>query len=447
MSKKNPHKNVKPIAHEDEFKEERLAAQRSFTEEDRKSFWKNFNSAEPNKRREQRGAKEGAKGRNAKPSGQAFKAKGKGTVEKPAQEGKRSFRDIMDNAFRERFDKKEAAPEQEKAGRPAREFKPVSLPEPEMRAGKKSSPDRKWQEQPRGKKRTEREETRPQRNKQKDSFLAHFDNENPYEQAFDAKGNKGVRREQQQMGSLEVMPLNKYVAYCGVCSRRDAVEIIKSERITVNGNLIVEPGYKVQPEDKVQLDGKPLKVQKNLIYVLMNKPKGFITTTDDPKGRRTVMDILGDNIPERIFPVGRLDRNTTGLLLLTNDGDLAQQLAHPKFENRKIYQVTLDKALARTDFEKIIKGLELEDGVTEVDQLAYLDKKNEIGIEIHSGKNRIVRRIFEHLGYTVDKLDRVMYAGLTKKNLKRGQWRFLTKQEIINLKHLNKALRKSKAEA
>src|SRR5690606_33208433 len=136
----------------------------------------------------------------------------------------------------------------------------------------------------RGKKRTEREETRPQRNKQKDSFLAHFDNENPYEQAFDAKGNKGVRREQQQMGSLEVMPLNKYVAYCGVCSRRDDVEIIKSERITVNGILIVVPGYKVQPEDKVQLDGKPLKVQISLIYVLMNKPKGFITTTDDPKG-------------------------------------------------------------------------------------------------------------------------------------------------------------------
>ena len=150
------------------------------------------------------------------------------------------------------------------------------------------------------------------------------------------------------------------------------------------------------------------------------------------------MDIFGDNIKERVFPVGRLDRNTTGLLLLTNDGEVAQQLSHPKYENRKIYQVTLDRNVAKADFEQIIKGLELEDGITQVDQLAYLEKKNEIGIEIHSGKNRIVRRIFEHLGYEVEKLDRVMYAGLTKKNLKRGQWRFLTKQEVINLKHLKR---------
>jgi 23S rRNA pseudouridine2605 synthase len=279
-----------------------------------------------------------------------------------------------------------------------------------------------------------REHKRPE-----DAFKEHFDYEHPQAKAYDTNGNKGVTTEQQTPSvATEAMPLNKYIAHCGVCSRRDAVELIKEGKVTVNSKVVMEPGLKINSGDIVQMEGKELKVQKNLVYVLLNKPKGFITTTDDPKGRKTVMDIFGDNIDERVFPVGRLDRNTTGLLLLTNDGDVAQQLSHPKYENRKIYQVTLNKNVAANDFEKILGGLELEDGVTKVDQLAYLEQKNEIGIEIHSGKNRIVRRIFEHLGYEVEKLDRVMYAGLTKKNLKRGQWRFLTKQEIINLKHLKR---------
>lgn len=287
-----------------------------------------------------------------------------------------------------------------------------------------------------------RDNNYPKRSK----FTRHFDNENAYEKAyssnsfatdkgksFNPKSNRDVDQQEEDKGK---MPLNKYVAHCGVCSRRDAVNLIKDGKIKVDGETVVEPGYKMQGGEKVELNGKVLTVQKNLVYVLMNKPKGYITTTDDPKGRRTVMDILFDHIDERLFPVGRLDRNTTGLLLLTNDGELAQKLTHPKYKMRKIYQVTLDKALKEADFDKIKQGIILEDGKTEVDQLEYLDEKNKIGIEIHSGKNRIVRRIFESLGYVVDKLDRVMYAGLTKKNVLRGKWRFLTAQEIINLKHI-----------
>jgi 23S rRNA pseudouridine2605 synthase len=233
------------------------------------------------------------------------------------------------------------------------------------------------------------------------------------------------------------MPLNKYIAHCDVCSRRDAVTLIKEGKVTVNGELVTEPGFKVTIEDVITLNDKKLIVQKNLIYILMNKPKGFITTTDDPKGRHTVMELVESHIEERVFPVGRLDRNTTGLLLLTNDGELTQKLSHPKHEIKKVYKATLDKNLSKDDFEKILKGVVLEDGPAPVDQLEYLDSKNEIGLEIHSGKNRIVRRIFESLGYEVEKLDRVMYAGLTKKNVLRGKWRFLTKQEVINLKHIH----------
>ncbi len=234
------------------------------------------------------------------------------------------------------------------------------------------------------------------------------------------------------------LPLNKFIARCGVCSRRDAVELIKSGKITVNKEVLTEPGYKVQEQDVVRMDGKIIRMQIGFVYVLLNKPKGYITTLDDPKGRRIVSDLYEEEIKERIFPVGRLDRNTTGLLLLTNDGDLANQLAHPKYRIKKIYQVKLNKAVSKDHLNQIINGLELEDGIADVDAVSYLESKDEIGIEIHSGKNRIVRRIFEHLGYEVEKLDRVLYAGLTKKNLPKGKWRLLTKQEIINLKHLNK---------
>lgn len=233
----------------------------------------------------------------------------------------------------------------------------------------------------------------------------------------------------------EKMPLNKYIAHCGICSRRDAVEFIKQGKVKVNGELATEPGMKVADGDAVSVAGKKIVPTKNLAYILLNKPKGFITTTEDEKGRRTIMDLVASSEVERLYPIGRLDRNTTGLIILTNDGELAQKLSHPKYNVKKIYQVTLDKPITKADFEKILAGVTLEDGIAPVDSLAMLEEKNEVGIEIHSGKNRIVRRIFEHLGYQVEKLDRVMYAGLTKKNIPRGKWRLLTDREVILLKH------------
>lgn len=235
----------------------------------------------------------------------------------------------------------------------------------------------------------------------------------------------------------EKMPLNKFIAHCGICSRRDAVELIKKGLVKVNGLVQTEPGTQVSEADFIVYEDKRIHRQTELVYYLLNKPKDFITTTDDPEGRKTVFNLLPPDSTHRIFPVGRLDRNTTGLLLLTNDGDLAQKLAHPKNKIKKVYQVVLDKALTKKDFERIALGVTLEDGAAYVDQIAYTDpkNKNEIGLEIHIGRNRIVRRIFEHLGYQVKHLDRVMYAGLTKKNLQRGKWRALTPQEIIFLKH------------
>jgi 23S rRNA pseudouridine2605 synthase len=231
------------------------------------------------------------------------------------------------------------------------------------------------------------------------------------------------------------MTLNKYIAHSGECSRRDAAELVKQGKVKVNGELVLEPGYRVKPEDKVTLAGKKLKPVRDHVYLLLNKPKGFITTTEDPQERKTVMDLVANAGIDRLYPVGRLDRNTTGLLLITNDGDLAQKLSHPSYEVKKVYQVTLDKPLTKADFEKIIGGLELEDGAVKIDALSYLEQKNELGIELHSGRNRVVRRIFESLGYEVQLLDRVMYAGLTKKNLPRSKWRFLNEKEIILLKH------------
>ncbi|MFT4063097.1 MAG: pseudouridine synthase [Edaphocola sp.] len=280
------------------------------------------------------------------------------------------------------------------------------------------------------------EEGKPvKRHDAKTRFKRQFDNENEYEQAYNNIGGKKAETPtlHEEDGP---MPLNKFIAHCDVCSRRDAVALVKDGKVTVNGAVVTEPGFKVNPTDAIALNGTPLTIQKNLVYILMNKPKGFITTTDDPKGRRTVIELIDGVIDERVFPVGRLDRNTTGLLLLTNDGELTQKLSHPKYNIRKVYKATLSKNLSKEDFDKIKEGVLLEDGPAPVDQLEYLDKKNEIGLEIHSGKNRIVRRIFESLGYEVEKLDRVMYAGLTKKNILRGKWRLLTKQEVINLKHI-----------
>lgn len=231
--------------------------------------------------------------------------------------------------------------------------------------------------------------------------------------------------------------LNKYIANAGICSRREADKLIAAGEIKVNGKVVTELGVKVTDSDKVTYKGKPLRPEK-LTYILLNKPKDFITTTNDPDNRRTVMDLVKDAADQRIYPVGRLDRNTTGLLLLTNDGDLAEKLAHPSYQIRKIYKAELDKPISREDFNKIESGLTLDDGPVEVDKIALLDNQAlTLGIEIHVGRNRIVRRIFEHLGYEVVKLDRVMYAGLDKLNLPRGKWRFLTDKEIVRLKHMN----------
>lgn len=234
------------------------------------------------------------------------------------------------------------------------------------------------------------------------------------------------------------MRLNKYVAHCGICSRREAVELVKKGQIQINGSVITEPGTVVNPGDKVSFKGKVIQPEVKKVYYLMNKPKGVITTLEDEKGRKTVMDIIKFKIKERIFPVGRLDRATTGLLILTNDGDLAKKLTHPSHKVKKIYHVVLDKPVSSEDLIKIKKGVNLEDGIALVDKVDYVHGapgKNELGIEIHIGKNRIVRRIMEHLGYEVIKLDRVYLAGLTKKDLPRGFVRPLTEQEVIMLKH------------
>jgi 23S rRNA pseudouridine2605 synthase len=246
----------------------------------------------------------------------------------------------------------------------------------------------------------------------------------------------------------ETLPLNKYIAHGGICSRRDAADLIRIGKVSVNGKVVTEPGTKVLPTDTVKVNDKKVTISRNFVYILLNKPKDYITTTDDPQGRKTVLDLIRAATPERVFPVGRLDRNTSGVLLLTNDGDLAQKLAHPSHEIKKIYHVTLDKALTKGDFDKIIGGeINLEDGVAHVDVLAYADPKDktQIGLEIHSGRNRIVRRIFEQLGYDVRGLDRVMYAGLTKKNVQRGMWRLLSEKEIRILKYLNSSIKGSPA--
>ena len=228
--------------------------------------------------------------------------------------------------------------------------------------------------------------------------------------------------------------LNKYLSNAGICSRREADDLIKAGAVSVNGKVITEMGFKVGPEDKISYGGETLRHQKK-VYLILNKPKDYITTTDDPQERRTVMELIAGACKERVYPVGRLDRNTTGLLLFTNDGELATKLMHPKFGIRKVYQVLLDKNLRTEDFQQLMEGVELEDGFIKSDELSYINgNKKELGIEIHSGRNRIVRRIFEHLGYEVIKLDRVVFSGLTKKDLPRGKWRFLNEKEIGFLK-------------
>lgn len=229
--------------------------------------------------------------------------------------------------------------------------------------------------------------------------------------------------------------LNRYISNSGVCSRREADNYITAGVITINGQVVTELGTKVKPGDEVRFDGQLLNPEKK-IYLLLNKPKDYVTSTDDPHAEVTVMDLIKDACPERIYPVGRLDRNTTGLLLFTNDGELSKKLMHPGSNIEKVYQVTLDKPLTKNHLTEISNGIELDDGLIAADAISYIDqeKKDEIGLEIHSGRNRIVRRIFQHLGYRIKKLDRVTYAGLTKKKLPRGKWRFLTQSEVNFLK-------------
>lgn len=233
------------------------------------------------------------------------------------------------------------------------------------------------------------------------------------------------------------MRLNKYVAKCGVASRRHAAEIVKKGQIQVNGEVEKNPAIEIHRKDEIRFQGKVIKPESKLVYILLNKPKNVITTSSDEKGRKTVIDLVSHRINERIYPVGRLDRATTGLLVMTNDGDLAQRLAHPSHNIKKVYHVVLDRDLTKKDMQAIGDGLILEDGKAEIDIISYINgkSKNEIGIELHSGKNRIIRRIFEHLNYKVVRLDRTLYAGLTKKDLPRGRFRRLTTEEIRMLKY------------
>lgn len=243
----------------------------------------------------------------------------------------------------------------------------------------------------------------------------------------------------------EKMPLNKLIAHCGVCGRREAALLVKDGKVTVNGKLVDEPGHKVSAKDEVKVNGKKVSIVVDLVYILLNKPKDYLTTAADPEGRKTVLDLIKNASKDRVFPIGRLDRNTTGVLLLSNDGELAQKLSHPSNEVRKVYEVKLDRPVAKNDMEAIAKGVTLDDGFIKADVVAYADAKDKsvIGIEIHSGRNRIVRRIFEHLGYDVRNLDRVMFAGLTKKNVDRGKWRYLSEKEVRALKFFGADSKKS----
>ena len=326
---------------------------------------------------------------------------------------RRRFNDSEDRPRRRKFEDDE---------RPRRKFEDDERPR------------RKFEDEERPRRRFNDDE-KPRRGNRR--FEEHHD-----EEEAPKRGRKGYVREKDPLydrpAATGDIRLNKYLADCGVCSRREADDLIKAGCVTVNGELVTTMGYKVKTGDKVVYGGQTLNREK-LRYILLNKPKGYITTADDPEGRETVMELVKNACDERIFPVGRLDKNTTGLLLLTNDGDLAKKLTHPSSEITKLYHVILNKPLTKNDMLRISEGVELDDGMIAADSIAYDaddDTKKSIGIELHSGRNRIVRRIFEHLGYEVTKLDRVMFAGLDKYKLPRGEWRFLTDKEVAMLKKL-----------
>ena len=286
------------------------------------------------------------------------------------------------------------------------------------------------------KKTQDRPESSPRFKRTDEKFPKKTFDSKPFDRHEDPKRmpSASTKRETSFEGEMR---LNKYLAHCGIASRRAVDVLIMQGHVTVNGEIIKEMGHKVNAKDVVTFKGQVVKPEDKLVYYLLNKPRNVICTVSDEKGRKTVMDMIAKKVPERIYPVGRLDRNTSGLILLTNDGDLTKKLSHPSHNVPKVYHVTLDKNLSLKDLEKIRDGITLEDGEVKADSLHYVEgeTKREVQIEIHSGRNRIVRRIFEHLGYEVVKLDRTYYAGLTKKNLPRGIFRPLTKEEVRMLKH------------
>ena len=334
---------------------------------------------------------------------------------------------------------------------PAREKPDFKAPERESRFKKADATEERFSKRPERESRFKKDDTKEERYSKRPERESRFkkedNNEERYSRKTEAKPYKtrrpygasarktssGVATSLKKDGKVR---LNKYIAHAGICSRREADDLIKAGTISVNGEIITEMGYRVDPDADVRYEGARIK-QEDLHYVLLNKPKDFITTMDDPQGRKTVMQLVKGATKERIYPVGRLDRNTTGLLLFTNDGELAKKLLHPKHQLKKLYHVILDKNVSVEHMHNLTDGIELEDGIVKADDVQYTSEgrnKKEVGIEMHLGKNRIVRRMFEHLGYKVIKLDRVMFAGLTKKDLPRGKWRHLTEQEIINLK-------------
>lgn len=378
--------------------------------------------------------------------------------------GERRFDDRPRRRFddderpRRRFDDDKPHGERRFDDRPRRRFEDDDRPR-SRRFDDDERPRRRFDDdKPRGERRFDDrprrrfdDDDRPRRRFDDDRPRRRFDDDRPRGRRFDDRrrnddeprgGRKGYVREKDPMydrpKATGEIRLNKYLADCGICSRREADDLIKAGCVMVNDEVITTMGYKVKTEDKVVYGGQTLNREK-LRYILLNKPKGYITTSDDPYERDTVMELVKNACPERVYPVGRLDKQTTGLLLFTNDGDLAKKLIHPSSEIPKLYHVILNKPLTKNDMLRISEGIELDDGSIAADSIAYDqddDSKKSIGIELHSGRNRIVRRIFEHLGYEVTKLDRVMFAGLDKYRLPRGEWRFLTDLEVVNLKKI-----------
>ena len=300
--------------------------------------------------------------------------------------------------------------------------------------GPKKFGDRKFGDKPYGERKSGDKPAGDRRFTDKKSGDRRF-GDKPYKPGFRKHDDKPASypkfTPEKQIGEMR---LNRFLAQSGLCSRREADDFITAGLVTVNGQIVTQLGTKVLPTDEVKFNDSRVQGEKK-VYLVLNKPKGYVTSLDDPHAGKTVMELVQGACTERIYPVGRLDKNSLGLLLFTNDGDLTKQLTHPAFRKKKIYQVSLDKPLTRADMDRIAEGVTLEDGEIHADEISYVkENKQEVGIEIHSGRNRIVRRIFESLGYTVTKLDRVYYAGLTKKNLKRGAWRFLTREEVERLK-------------